>query len=69
MLIIKLRYHPGSSHTGITLIGEYASGQSKAMASGDRLTIYSFTGAFIGTNITGDVSSFFQKLLRIQYKT
>ena len=51
----------GSSHTGITLIGEYASGQSKAMASGDRLTIYSFTGAFIGTNITGDVSSFFQK--------
>ena len=31
------------------------------MASGDRLTIYSFTGAFIGTNITGDVSSFFQK--------
>ena len=51
----------GSSHTGITLIGNYASGQSKAMASGDRLTIYSFTGAFIGTNITGDVSSFFQK--------
>ena len=51
----------GSSHTGITLIGNYAAGQSKAMASGDRLTIYSFTGAFIGTNITGDVSSFFQK--------
>ena len=51
----------GSSNTGITLIGNYASGQSKAMASGDRLTIYSFTGAFIGTNITGDVSSFFQK--------
>ena len=31
------------------------------MAAGDQLTIYSFTGAFIGTNITGDVSSFFQK--------
>ena len=51
----------GSSHTGITLIGDYASGQSKQMAAGDQLTIYSFTGAFIGTNITGDVSSFFQK--------
>ena len=31
------------------------------MAAGDRLTIYSYTGAFIGTQIAGTASSFFQK--------
>lgn len=55
----------GSTGTGsfetIILQGDYASGQSKQMASGDQLIIYSFTGAFIGTNIQGEVASFFQK--------
>ena len=50
----------GSFET-IVLQGDYASGQSKQMASGDQLIIYSFTGAFIGTNIQGEVASFFQK--------
>ena len=31
------------------------------MAANDRLTIYSYTGAFIGTQIAGTASSFFQK--------
>ena len=51
----------GATFLQINLIGDYASGQSKQMASGDTLTIYSFTGAFIGTQIAGDVASFFQK--------
>ena len=51
----------GATHLQINLIGDYASGESKQMASGDTLTIYSFTGAFIGTQIAGDVASFFQK--------
>ena len=50
----------GSFET-IVLQGDYANGQSKQMASGDQLIIYSFTGAFIGTDIQGEVSSFFQK--------
>jgi cytoskeletal protein CcmA (bactofilin family) len=50
----------GSFET-IVLQGDYANGQSKQMASGDQLIIYSFTGAFIGTNIQGEVASFFQK--------
>ena len=49
------------SFSTIVLQGDYASGQSKAMSAGDRLIIYSFTGAFIGTSIAGDVASFFQK--------
>ena len=49
------------SFSTIVLQGSYASGQSKAMSAGDRLIIYSFTGAFIGTSIAGDVASFFQK--------
>ena len=51
----------GATFLQINLIGDYATGQSKQMASGDTLTIYSFTGAFIGTQIAGDVASFFQK--------
>ena len=31
------------------------------MSAGDRLTLYSYTGAFIGTEIAGAASSFFQK--------
>ena len=50
----------GSFET-IVLQGDYANGQSKQMAAGDQLIIYSFTGAFIGTNIQGEVASFFQK--------
>ena len=49
------------SHEGITLLGDYASGQSKQMQNGDRLTIYSYTGAFVGTNIQNSVASFFAK--------
>ena len=49
------------NHESIVLQGTYASGQSNAMAAGDRLTIYSYTGAFIGTQIAGTASSFFQK--------
>ena len=49
------------NHEEIVLQGTYASGQSNAMAAGDRLTIYSYTGAFIGTQIAGAASSFFQK--------
>ena len=45
----------------ITLQGTYASGQANAMAANDRLTIYSYTGAFIGTEISGSATSFFQK--------
>ncbi len=45
----------------ITLQGTYASGQANAMAANDRLTVYSYTGAFIGTEISGSASSFFQK--------
>ena len=49
------------NHESIVLQGTYASGQSNAMAANDRLTIYSYTGAFIGTQIAGTASSFFQK--------
>ena len=49
------------NHESIVLQGTYASGQSNAMSAGDRLTIYSYTGAFIGTQIAGTASSFFQK--------
>ena len=49
------------NHESIILQGDYASGASKAMAANDRLTIYSYTGAFIGTQIAGTASSFFQK--------
>ena len=49
------------NHEAIVLQGDYASGQSKAMAANDRLTIYSYTGAFVGTQIAGTASSFFQK--------
>lgn len=49
------------NHESIVLQGTYASGQSNAMAAGDRLTVYSYTGAFIGTQIAGTASSFFQK--------
>ena len=49
------------AYLAITLQGTYASGQSNAMAANDRLTIYSYTGAFIGTQIAGTASSFFQK--------
>ena len=31
------------------------------MAANDRLTVYSYTGAFIGTEISGSASTFFQK--------
>jgi len=48
-------------NTTITLIGTYASGQANAMAANDRLVIYSYTGAFIGTEISGSASTFFQK--------
>ena len=46
---------------GITLLGTYASGQSNAMSANDRLHVYSYTGAFVGTNIANAVASFFQK--------
>ena len=49
------------NHEEIVLQGDYVSGGSKAMAANDRLTIYSYTGAFIGTQIAGTASSFFQK--------
>ena len=49
------------NHESIVLQGTYASGQSNAMSAGDRLTLYSYTGAFIGTEIAGAASSFFQK--------
>ena len=49
------------NHQAIVLQGDYISGGSKAMAANDRLTIYSYTGAFIGTQIAGTASSFFQK--------
>ena len=49
------------SHEGITLTGTYASGQANAMSTNDRLHVYSYTGAFVGTNIANSVASFFQK--------
>lgn len=49
------------NHESVVLQGTYASGQANAMSAGDRLLIYSYTGAFIGTEITGTASSFFQK--------
>ena len=49
------------NHEAVVLQGTYASGQSNAMAASDRLTIYSYTGAFIGTEISGVLSGFFQK--------
>ena len=49
------------NHESVVLQGTYASGQANAMADNDRLTIYSYTGAFIGTEISGSASSFFQK--------
>ena len=49
------------SHQAVILQGTYASGQANAMAANDRLTIYSYTGAFIGTEIAGSASTFFQK--------
>jgi hypothetical protein len=51
------------AHEAITLTGTYASGQANAMASGDRLTVYSYTGAFVGTNIANSVASFFIKTI------
>ena len=48
------------SHEGITLTGTYASGQANAMSTNDRLHVYSYTGAFVGTNIANSVASFFQ---------
>ena len=49
------------SHKGVTLTGTYASGQANAMSTNDRLHVYSYTGAFVGTNIANSVASFFQK--------
>ena len=49
------------NHASIVLQGTYASGQANAIATNDRVTIYSYTGAFIGTEISGTASSFFQK--------
>ena len=49
------------NHESVVLQGTYASGQANAMAANDRLTIYSYTGAFIGTEISGVLSGFFQK--------
>ena len=65
-LVEDVDYIVGSSdgagaYLAITLQGTYASGQANAMAANDRLTIYSYTGAFIGTEISGSASTFFQK--------
>ena len=49
------------NHESVVLQGTYASGQANAMSANDRLTIYSYTGAFIGTEISGSATSFFQK--------
>ena len=49
------------NHESVVLQGTYASGQANAMSAGDRLLIYSYTGAFIGTEISGSATSFFQK--------
>ncbi len=49
------------AYQAVILQGTYASGQANAMAANDRLTIYSYTGAFIGTEISGSASTFFQK--------
>jgi len=49
------------AHKGVTLTGTYASGQANAMSANDRLHTYSYTGAFVGTNIANAVASFFQK--------
>jgi len=65
-LVEDVDYIVGSSDgagafLSIILQGTYASGQANAMSAGDRLTIYSYTGAFIGTEIAGSASTFFQK--------
>jgi len=65
-LVEDVDYIVGSSdgsgaYLAITLQGTYAAGQANAMAANDRLTIYSYTGAFIGTEISGSASTFFQK--------
>ena len=49
------------AHKAVTLTGTYASGQANAMSTNDRLHVYSYTGAFVGTNIANSVASFFQK--------
>ena len=65
-LVEDVDYIVGSSdgsgaYLSITLQGTYAAGQANVCAANDRLTVYSYTGAFIGTEISGSASTFFQK--------
>lgn len=39
-----------NTRTTVTLTGDYASGQSKAVQAGDKVIIYSFTGSFEGVS-------------------